>query len=379
MSGPAKQFDFERAMLWGDRLRVLLNTEHISPGEIAETLKEKGIFIGTLERSATIPLLSSCLLTPDEFTRLVEKSFIRESGKKYSSSKFRLSSTGDDWQTVLISDFDSVVESIRPGEDLEFAVEPTISVEENGDVRIAYSLRVMDFSQDWIEREMVYPAEILLKASENGLCIEVDRSRTSKDTDRMNEGITAALGKFYKSKGIVQDEKPESILFDDFTNSERIRFFLKLTSDDSLQFSFKEVGDFEIIRDQTAGALPKDPKIEWMEDRVNKIKINGKDLGKIFLLREANYYPYYFLVKMTATYAFKFGTNIGECSIDFFFSGKATRSDDYSRTMFNFSIERLSRLDKSSLNHVRKNIIQRVQQIRDNAYKHVKSPSGVAS
>ena len=41
---PAKQFDFERAMLWGDQLRVLLNSEHISPGEIMETLKEKGIF-----------------------------------------------------------------------------------------------------------------------------------------------------------------------------------------------------------------------------------------------------------------------------------------------------------------------------------------------
>lgn len=378
MGGPAKQFDFERAMLWGDRLRVLLNTEHISPGEISETLKEKGVFVGTVDRSVTVPLLSSCLLTPDEFARLVEKSFIRESGKKYSSSKFKLSNAEADWQSALIGDFDSVIESIRPGEDLEFASEPMISVDENGDVRIAYALRVMDFSQDWIEREMIYPAEILLKASENGLCIEVDRSRTSKDTDRMNEGITAALGKFYKSKGIVQDEKPESILFDDFTNSERIRFFLQLTSADTPEFTFKEVGDFEIIRDQTAGALPKDPKIEWMEGRVNKIKINGKDLGKIFLLKEADYYPYYYLIKMTATYAFKFGANVGECSVDFFFSGKATRNDDYSGTMFNFSIERLSRLEKGVLSQIRKSIIQRVQAIRDKAFEHVKPLSSAS-
>lgn len=78
---PARQFDFERTMLWGDHLRVLLNSEHISPGEINETLREKGIFIDSNEKSTTVPLLSSCLLTPDEFRRLVERSFVRESGK----------------------------------------------------------------------------------------------------------------------------------------------------------------------------------------------------------------------------------------------------------------------------------------------------------
>jgi hypothetical protein len=81
MDKPAKQFDYERAMLWGDRLRVLLNSDHISNGEIAETLKEKGVFVGSNEKSATVPLLSACLLTPNEFTSLVEKSFVRESGK----------------------------------------------------------------------------------------------------------------------------------------------------------------------------------------------------------------------------------------------------------------------------------------------------------
>ena len=98
MDEPAKQFDYERAMLWGDRLRVLLNSDHISNGEITETLKEKGIFIGSSEKSDTVPLLSACLLTPNEFTNLVEKSFVRESGKKYSSSKFKLTSSGADWK-----------------------------------------------------------------------------------------------------------------------------------------------------------------------------------------------------------------------------------------------------------------------------------------
>lgn len=372
MGIPAKQFDYERAMLWGDRLRVLLNSDHISSGEITETLKEKGIFFGSNDKSDTVPLLSACLLTPEEFTRLVSKSFVRESGKKYSSCKYKLTSTNVDWKAELLENFDSVIDGIRLMDDREFASEPTISVESNGNVRIAYSLRVLDFSKDWIEQEIVYPSEILLRQSGAGLEIEVNRFRTSKDTDKFNDGITGAIGKFYKSKGVTVDEKPESILFDDFTNSERIRFFLRLTSINTTEFTFKEIGNFEIIRDQEAGTLPKDQKIEWMEGRVKKIQINGQDLGKLFLLNEPNFYQYYYLVKMTAIYAFKFGANSGECSIELAFSGKNSRGDDYHGTAFDFSIERLSRIEEGSKNQVKKSIIQIIQDSRDGAFKHVK-------
>ncbi|EWS66062.1 hypothetical protein Y695_00669 [Hydrogenophaga sp. T4] len=369
---PAKQFDYERAMLWGDRLRVLLNSEHISNGEIMETLKEKGIFIGSTNKSDTVPLLSASLLTPFEFKKLVEKSFTRESGKKYSSCNFKLASSSTDWKMEILNSFDSVIEGIKLEDDREFASEPSISVDSDGSVRISYSLRVLDFSKDWIEQEVVYPGEVLLKQASGGLEIEVNRFRTSKDTNILNDTITGAIGKFYKSKGVTTDEKPESILFEDFTNSERIRFFLQLTSVSTPEFSFKEIGNFEIIRDQEAGALPKEQRIEWMEGYVNKIQIKGNDLGKIFLLQESDYYQYYYLVKMTATYAFKFGANAGDCGIEFAFSGKSSRDDNYSGTAFDFSIERLPRLEEGSKNQVRKAIIQKIQEARDAAFKHVK-------
>ncbi|MCH4249163.1 MAG: hypothetical protein LKF82_15305 [Acinetobacter populi] len=371
MQSYAKQFDFDKAMLWGDHLRILLNSDLISPGEISETLKEKGIFIGSSEKSDTVPLLSACLLTPDEFSKLIEKSFIRESGKKYSSSSFQLSSSSMDWKTPLIDDFSSVINGIQLSNGREFASSPTLTVEPNGELKIAYTVRVLDFSKDWIQQELVYPAEIRLKESGNGFKIEVDRYRTSKDTDHLNDKITNAIGKFYKSQNITVDEKPLSIKFEDFDNTDRIRFFLQLTSSTDAEFTYKEVGDFEIIRDQEAGALPKDPQIEWMESRVSKINVNGKDLGKVFLLHEPKYYPFYFLIKMTVIYTFKFGTNVGECGIEFCFTGKSTKDNDYSGTIFNFSIEKLSRLEKNSQHAVRKKIISKVQEVRDKAFNFV--------
>ncbi len=378
MDKPAKQFDYERAMLWGDRLRVLLNSDHISNGEIAETLKEKGVFVGSNEKSATVPLLSACLLTPNEFTSLVEKSFVRESGKKYSSSKFKLTSADADWKTEIQNDFDSVIEGIKLGDDRAFASEPSLSIDSDGSARITYSVRVLDFSKDWINQEITYPGEIIIKQSGSGLEMEVNKTRTSQDTNKLNDSITGAIGKFFKSKGITADEKPESIFFDNFTNNERIRFFLQLTAVSTPELSYKEIGNFEIIRDQEAGALPKEQRIEWMEGHVNKIQIKGNDLGKIFLLKEEGYYQYYFLIKMTATYAFKFGANAGSCGIEFAFSGKASRDDDYSGTVFDFSIERLPRLEVGSKDRVRKEIIQKMQEAIDAAFKRVKSPPPVA-
>ncbi len=359
-------------MLWGDRLRLLLNSDHISSGEINETLKEKGIFIGSTERTDTVPLLSACLLTPNEFKRLIEKSFIRESGKKYSSDKFKLTSAGLEWKEELLNNFDSVIAGIELDGGREFASEPTLSVDSSGCVHIAYSLRIMDFSADFIEQEIVYPGEILLKESGDGLDVEASKTRTSRDTSKINDAVIGAIGKFYKAKGIIISEKPESILFDDFTNSERIQFFLQLTSINSSEFSFKEIGNFEIIRDQEAGALPKEQRIEWMDGHVNKIQIRGSDLGKIFLLQEKNYYQYYYLVRMTATYAFKLGANAGDCGIEFSFSGKTSRDDNYAGTAFDFSLERLPRLEEGSKNNVKKLIIQKIQEARDAAFKHVK-------
>lgn len=283
-----------------------------------------------------------------------------------------------EWKTEILNNFQLVIGGIELDDNRDFASEPEISVESNGDVRIKYSLRVLDFSRDWIEQEIIYPAEILMRSSGDGLKVEVDRFRTSVDTDRINDRLTNAIGKFYKSKGITKNEKPESISFDDFDNSERIRFFLQLTSINTPEFSFKEIGDFEIIRDQEAGTLPNDPKIEWMEGRVNKIKINGNDLGRIFLLEEPEYYSYYWLIKMNATYAFKFGANVGNCGIDFLFSGKSLKGSDYSGTSFSFSIEQFSRIEKGSQYQVRKNIIQKIQEVRDSAFEHVKVKSAGA-
>ncbi|WP_239427590.1 GapS4b family protein [Snodgrassella communis] len=372
ISTPAKQFNYDRAMLWGERLKILLNTDFISYGEISRILKNKGIFFNSIAKSDLVPLLSSCLLTPKEFMDLIERSFIRELGEKYSSCKFELASNGVEWKNEIRENFDDVVSGIKPEHGREFASEPSVKVEKSGDIVISYSLRVVDFSKDWIEQEIIYPSEIIINQSEDKNKLEIKEIKTSKDTGKINDKIIGALGRFYLSKNIIKNEKPTSIVFDNFDNIQRIRFFLQLTNAKNDEFSFVGIDTFDIVRDQKAGKLPEEQRIKWMEGHVNSLQIKGTDLGKTFLLKEETYYQYYFLIKMITTYEFKFGANIGKCNIEFAFSGKSSRSDDFSNTTFDFSIKRISpSSEEGSKRKVKKTIVNQIQGIIDSALKNI--------
>ncbi len=72
-------FDELSSIPTGSELRVLLNSEHISYGEIHSLLKKKGVYVGNTDKSITVPLLSATLLTPKEFSNLIESSVDRES------------------------------------------------------------------------------------------------------------------------------------------------------------------------------------------------------------------------------------------------------------------------------------------------------------
>ncbi len=80
----------------GSELRVLLNSDHISKGEIHGVLKSKGIFVGNYEKAITVPILAATLMIPTEFSRLIEASIDRDSKPKIKVSGLDLVSVTSD-------------------------------------------------------------------------------------------------------------------------------------------------------------------------------------------------------------------------------------------------------------------------------------------
>lgn len=373
----AKQVDLDRCILWGDRLRVLLNSSHISYGEINELLREKGVFLDSTDKSVTVPLLSSCLLTPGEFSRLIARSYTRESLDKYKTDKVTLTSPTADWQSTILENFENFLGglSLDPGH--EFVDYPTITKRPSGELEILYTIKREDYSKDWIERELQFSGGIVVSRRDGDLILELQKTHTSKETDRINNVLVKAVTTQWKDNGLIKEQKPQSIRFDDFSNEERIWFFMLLTGAKGGALSFDELVDIEIVRDESAGQLPDDPAINWMEGRVKRIRISGEKLDKLGLITNKAFHRYCLLVKMSAVYQFQSGATKGKCSVVFWFGGKAVHGQDFSNTELNISIDRIPRLGKDAEYEVRRKILRSLCDLQDSALGEIVSKRAV--
>lgn len=368
----AKQLDVDRSMLWGDRLRVLLNSNQISYGEINTLLRGKGIFVDSSDKAVIVPLLSSCLLTPAEFSHLISLSYTRESLEKYKTDKLTLSSSTTDWRKPVLDNFEEIIGGLSLDSGHSFVKNPTI-VSRRNELEIQYTIKKEDYSKDWIERELQFSGGIVISKRDGELILELEKTHTSKETDRINNIFAKSLTSHWKKQNIVKEETPRSIRFNDFSNEERIKFFLQLTGASSAALKFDELSDVEIVRDESAGALPNDPGINWMEGKVKTIRISGEKLDQLGLITNTKFHQFCLLVKMSASYEFQSGATKGKCTVIFSFGRKSASERDFSNTEFHICIDRVPRLSGQAEKDARRNILRNLCDLRDQAISTVKS------
>lgn len=364
----AKQLDLDHVILWGDRLRVLLNSHLISYGEINQILREKGIFIDSSDKNITVPLLSNCLLTPSEFSRLINRSYKRTSIEKYKTDKYPILSEDADWFGNIESNFDDIISGLLRDDSIQFIQNPRFFTNKNGDFEITYLIKKENLSKDWIEQELQFFGSLVISRRTKELIIDVLKTHTAKETEQINDTIIRGITKRLKDNNIIKDDKPQSIKFTDFDNTERVSFFLQLTGSSAKDFSFQELVDMEIIRDSSAGALPANPSIQWMDGGIKRIRINGEQLDKFVILQNKEFHRFCFLAKMSAVYEFKIGGETGQCTIVFWFGGKNSTDKDLENSELNFSIDKLSiRLNKDAERSIRRAILKLIWNLQESA------------
>lgn len=371
---PAIPVDLSRCILWGDKLRVLLNSYYISYGEINSLLREKGIFFHSSDKSKIVPLLSSCILTPAEFSRLTSHFVSRESTEKYNSEPLVLRTKDADWHSAILENFDNLVDPLTHSSEYEFDQQPTITSNSENELEIAYVLKKRDYSQDWIDQERNFPGKIIISGKDGELVLRVQKTHTSKETDLVNSVIVRSVKSHYLNSNITVPDKEIKTKFDHFNNSERIFFLLGFTGIAEATLSFDEVTDIEIVRDISAGKLPKDPAINWMEGKVRRMRMDGNGLDKVLFLKERAYHQYYFLVRMTATFKFHIGIIDGHCTITFAFSGKSAHDDDFSSSELVITIDRIStRKGKDIEKNIRRKIFSKISDKQEALLKDIEA------
>lgn len=322
----------------GSELRVLLNSEHISYGEVHSVLKAKGIFSGSNDKPITVPLLSATLLTPSGYSALIEASVDRDSKPKVKVSALDLVASSSDWITPLKQLFETDFDPFANIESIEVVDIPGIIVENKDKVRIPYTINRKDFSKDWTRRELKFSGEISIERQGSRLKLDFSSTHSSKETEIINRRLTSKISKTLKDTGITQSEIERRITFDSFTNVERVRFFKRLTGGYGRFIGKGNVNDMEINRDISGPPLPDDPQVSWMNQTVKRLKIDGEKLNDIFLISDEKYYPFYHVQRMDVTFPYTAAANSGEFRVGFFFSTPSKSNSAKDDTELTFEI-----------------------------------------
>jgi hypothetical protein len=330
-------FDPKTKILFGNDLRTLLSSEHISYGEVSTLLKKKGVFTGDRDKAETVPLLVSTLLTPSEFGELLEKSVSRESTPKMKFSTYDLCQTNDDWMgCVRDLDFTGINLDFFEGR-AELIADPHPIITDGGKVRIPYRIKRTDYSRDLLERELEFDGELLLEQGGGELTIEVSSTHTSRETEQLNRRIASHVARELKHANLISNEKEKAVAYKSFTNTQRIKFFKKLVAGDpTMGLLSGEVNDIEVFRDFDAGDIPDVPEISWMRSNVKGLKVDGDQLNDFLLISKEEYYQYIGIQKLNVTYAYAHGANTGKIRVMYYFE-YVNRGDNKEFTELTFT------------------------------------------
>jgi len=328
---------------YGEQLRILLGSDHISYGEVVTALRGKGVFCANSEKSNTIPILSTTILRPFEFVSLLEASISRETRPKEQPQDVKLVSDNANWQNSLKELAGELVDLVHldgiPG--VTFASNPTVSFNGTHSASIEYAINRTDYSQDLLGRDLNFSAKIQIKQKNGALKLEILSQHSSKETGKINEQLVKSVTQKLKNDGISDNSEPRKILFKSFDNKNRILFMLKLAAEFGANKGLGVIVDVNIRRNEFKESLPEDPGIKWMEGTMRNLKIDGDKLNDISIFSSEDYFEYFFVTKLVVDYEFEIAQNSGTCTLIYSFD----KTRNFARIMsapFIYSIDKFT-------------------------------------
>jgi hypothetical protein len=177
-----------------------------------------------------------------------------------------------------------------------------------------FSVEREDMSKNWATNKSTFSGSLELKRMEEEGDVKIVVTHTANETKYVASKVSSSLVKHFKDKGhIDQSKKVEKILFSRFSNSGRIKYLLSLTENSKLiMLDFVDIVDIEFSPD-TSNPLPQG--IEWMEQKIDDLKLNGSALHQTFFFDNKSYYDFLHLYNVDSKFKFNVRGLTGECVI----------------------------------------------------------------
>jgi len=312
--------NINRFLPFGESLRAILQHSSIKDRERRQLLRMKGVFVNNTDEDSTFPILLTSLLSPFEFEFLKERLQAKEDREKtltrtlnWESEKTLISAIPDNFnvQEVIKTNFPkySVVGN------------PNFKMIESNPNKIVldFKCETTNYSKPWFRGKNEFNGQVTfekIETTDNKVQLQI--IHTSPETTEIAEKVSKSIEKHFKAKNYMNPKKEiQRILFKDFTNEERIKFFLSMTKGNRI-FDFTKATFLDIGPDPNEN-LPED--IEWLElSKVRELNINGEILHNIPFLKEKTLHKFMELAEMEIIYDFSLPSVEGNCKIRFGFN-----------------------------------------------------------
>ncbi|MCQ2262273.1 MAG: hypothetical protein MJZ42_03855 [Bacteroidales bacterium] len=343
------QNDIDKMLPFGEMLRGFVNQSSISNAEIHRILKERGIFALNNDKSYTVPILQTLLLSPKEFEEVRLSLSEREDNEKKFSREIELNQNvtlfHPDCNNVEVSDF---LKKNLPSCVLKYPIRFT-KVDDNPEYIIAdFTIIRYDRNKSWYEQKNEFNGRVEF-INENGKG-HARITHTAPETKEIAEQILKQQVRKFKEKGIIaQDAQLKKIIFSEFSNNERFAFFYRMTT--HLQndyFTCENIKDISIKPDDDS-VLPEE--INWM-DNMKKILLSGDSLNDKFFMKDTKYHNSIILWNMDALFSYNYKGEKGKFTISLGFPDYPNKfsNAEFEMNISQFSSEkRLSTTDKNKL------------------------------
>ena len=311
--------NINRFLPFGESLRAILQHDSIKDRERRQLLRMKGVFVNNSDEDSTFPILTTTLLSQKEFEFFKDRLQAKEDLEKtitrtldWESNKTLISAIPDNFniQEIIKTNFPKY----------KVIGSPNFKMIENNPDRIAldFKCETNNYSKAWFRGKNEIKGQITfekVKTKDNKVQLQI--VHTSPETTEIAEKVSRNLEKHFKENKYMNPIKEiQRIIYKDFTNEERILFFLGMTEGNDV-FSFTKATFLDIGPDPCEN-LPTE--INWLElAKVRELNINGEVLHKLPFLKDKLLHKYMELAEMEVIYDFTLPTVVGNCRIRFGF------------------------------------------------------------
>ena len=274
---------------FGESIRGFANQQFISTAEINRILRERGIFALNQGKDYTTPILQTLLLSPKEFDELADAYRYREDSFKTISREIvwendvNLSSINN-----LPVDVESFIKKSIPTCKLMSPIR-FVNVDNNPNhIKTDFTIQRNDINKAWYEQTNVFTATVEF-INENGRGRVIIKHTAPETKDLAEQVVNVKIGQFKDNNIMPKKNKPKKILFSEFDNPERFKFFYRLTTkmQDNDVIICKDIKDISIKPDDAVDVLPEG--IDWMQ-RMKRILISGDSLGQTYFMKDTKFH-----------------------------------------------------------------------------------------